>query len=392
MNETLVAQDYRQLVEQFGSPLLLLDKAAVRKQYRALAAALPDVRLHYALKPLPHEAVVSVLKEEGACFDLATNGEVDLVRSQGVRPGRCIHTHPIKRDSDIRYALEFGCTVFVYDNPLELEKFLPYKDEVKLLLRVSFPNPETKVDLSKKFGCTPEQALPLLQLAQAKGIKVMGLSFHVGSQVPHARRHVQAIDACREIMEQAWELGLKPWVLDIGGGFPIPEPKVKFNLPEILRQINARLDEDFADAEIWAEPGRYICGTAVNLVTSVIGTKNRNGKPWYILDEGIYGCFSGIMYDHWTYPLHCFGKGPKIPSMFGGPSCDGIDVLYRDFEAPSLRIGDRLLVTEMGAYTNVSATRFNGFYLAPTVIFENQPEYAARHQETAGEKDTEAVI
>ena len=93
MNETLVAkdvvakdvvaQDYRQLVEQFGSPLLLLDKAAVRKQYRALAAALPDVRLHYALKPLPHEAVVAVLKEEGACFDLATNGEVDLVRSQG---------------------------------------------------------------------------------------------------------------------------------------------------------------------------------------------------------------------------------------------------------------------------------------------------------------------
>lgn len=68
MNETLVAQDYRQLVEQFGSPLLLLDKAAVRKQYRALAAALPDVRLHYALKPLPHEAVVSVLKEEGGLF------------------------------------------------------------------------------------------------------------------------------------------------------------------------------------------------------------------------------------------------------------------------------------------------------------------------------------
>ena len=77
------------------------------------------------------------------------------MRSQGVRPGRCIHTHPIKRDSDIRYALEYGCTVFVYDNPLELEKFIPYKDEVKLLLRVSFPNPETKVDLSKKFGCTP---------------------------------------------------------------------------------------------------------------------------------------------------------------------------------------------------------------------------------------------
>ena len=78
--------------------------------------------------------------------------------------------------------------------------------------------------------------------------------------------------------------------------------------------------------------------------------------------------------------------------MFGGPSCDGIDVLYRDFEAPALKIGDRLLVTEMGAYTSVSATRFNGFYLAQTVIFENQPEYAARQETDAEDKDSEAAV
>jgi ornithine decarboxylase len=97
------------------------------------------------------------------------------------------------------------------------------------------------------------------------------------------------------------------------------------------------------------------------------------------------------MYDHWTYPLHCFGKGTKKPSTFGGPSCDGIDVLYRDFMAPELKIGDKVLVTEMGSYTSVSATRFNGFYLAPTIIFEDQPEYAARLTEDDEVKSKAAV-
>ena len=109
MNSQFVSGiDYRGLVAQHGSPLLILDQAAVRHQYRSLVAALPGVTLHYALKPLPHMGVIEVLKSEGACFDLATNGEVDLMREAQINPNECIHTHPIKRDSDIRYALDYG--------------------------------------------------------------------------------------------------------------------------------------------------------------------------------------------------------------------------------------------------------------------------------------------
>jgi len=97
------------------------------------------------------------------------------------------------------------------------------------------------------------------------------------------------------------------------------------------------------------------------------------------------------MYDHWTYPLHCFGKGPLKASTFGGPSCDGIDVLYRDFMAPKLSVGDRVLVTEMGSYTSVSASRFNGFELAPNFIFEEQPEYSVRLSDEVEETDDVAI-
>ena len=115
--------DLAALADQFGSPLFVIDCERLRAQYRALGAALPGVALHYALKPLPDRTVVQVLAREGAWFDLATNGEVDLVRDAGIPPKRCIHSHPVKRGSDIRHALDRGVTTFVVDNAEEIAKF-----------------------------------------------------------------------------------------------------------------------------------------------------------------------------------------------------------------------------------------------------------------------------
>ncbi len=116
-------QQIRRLVREFGSPLLIVDCARVRAQYRQLHQALPGVDLHYALKPLPHPAVVRVIAQLGGYLDLATTGEVQLVQALGIDPQRCIHTHPIKRERDIRNALEFGVRTFVADNPDEVRKF-----------------------------------------------------------------------------------------------------------------------------------------------------------------------------------------------------------------------------------------------------------------------------
>ncbi len=143
------------LVRRYGSPLFIIDAGRVRSQYRRLAAALPGVDLFYAVKSLPHASVVATLKSEGGFFDLATNGEVDLVSRLGVPSGRCIHTHPIKRDGDIRTALAQGVGQFVVDNPDELRKFAKYKSRVTLLIRVAFRSADAVCDLSRKFGCRP---------------------------------------------------------------------------------------------------------------------------------------------------------------------------------------------------------------------------------------------
>ena len=117
---------------------MVLDCEVLRQRYRELKLALPHVGLFYAIKSLPEPAVLVTLLQEGAGFDVATTGELGLMRSVGARPDTTIHTHPIKRDQDIRDALEFGCTTFVIDNIDELLKFTVYREQAELLLRVSF--------------------------------------------------------------------------------------------------------------------------------------------------------------------------------------------------------------------------------------------------------------
>lgn len=72
-----------------------------------------------------------------------------------------------------------------------------------------------------------------------------------------------------------------------------------------------------------------MCGTAVNLITRVIGENERNGQNWYFLDDGIYGTFSGVIFDQWDFKLISFKDGKKIPATFAGPSCDSLDIMFR---------------------------------------------------------------
>ncbi len=368
-------EQMHQLVRLHGSPLLLLDCALIRHQYRALHQALPGVTLHYALKPLPHADVVSTLLEEGASFDLATNGEVDLVQSLGVPADTCIHTHPIKRDADIRHALEYGRTTFVIDNENELDKFIPYRDEAELLIRLSFRNPGAYADLSLKFGCSPEQAEALMVRAQALGIRIRGLSFHVGSQTTDARLYVDAIARCNQLIHDCAAAGLPALsTLDIGGGFPVPYNEEVAPIEQFCAPIRAALAQLPASVRVLAEPGRFISAPAVTSIASVMGQSERDGKTWYYLDDGLYGSFSGILFDHAHYPVDALNwEGERFPAVLAGPTCDSIDVISQDLMLPRLENGDLIIGRMMGAYTIATATEFN-FFPKARVLVQNGPQ------------------
>jgi ornithine decarboxylase len=356
------------LVARYGSPLLVIDAERVRQQYRRLAAALPGVDLHYALKPLPHSSLISTLDAEGAFFDLATNGEVELVRRLGIAPQRCIHTHPIKRDSDIRTALSFGVTRFVIDNPDELRKFAKFRNRASLLIRVSFRSPDAQVDLSRKFGCDPEAVEELFALAANLRIKIDGLSFHTGSQNADSAMMVRAITVCRELLRSATQAGHTPHMLDIGGGFPVDYLKPAVPIEEFCAPIMAALRELPPEVRVIAEPGRYIAAPAAIAVASVMGRALRDGRWWYYLDDGLYGSYSGQMYDHSIFPIEALLPGTEtFPSVLAGPTCDSIDVIREKLQLPKLDMGDLIVGRVMGAYTWASASEFN-FFPRATVL------------------------
>ena len=155
----------------------------------------------------------------GCGFDVATNGEIDIIKGH-IDPKTCIHTHPIKKISSIEYALDFGIDIFVADNELELDKFVPFKDRIKLLLRVSTPNEEVKTNLSAKFGANFEDMEEMLRKAKELGLHVMGFCFHVGSQTLKNQKFSKEIGLVYSLFEVAKSYGHNPDRMDIGGGFP----------------------------------------------------------------------------------------------------------------------------------------------------------------------------
>ena len=365
----------RELVKTHGSPMYVLSLGVVREQYATLKKYLPRVKHHFALKPMPHEEIVKAVRDSDGYFDLATCGEVDIVKKLGIDPKRTIHTHPIKRPSDIAYALEYGTDTFVFDNEYEFEKHIEFKDKIKVLLRLSFPNKEAQCDLSAKFGVLPDKSFAMLQKAVAMGYNVVGLSFHVGSQMGTPAKHIEAITFARELVDKAKDAGIHLRILDIGGGFPVTYTKPTMLFEDFVLPIAEALDDLFPDFEIFSEPGRFITGPSMTLFSTVMGKALRNNQEYYYLDEGLYGSYSGKLFDHGDYLVYSLKEleNPEVEtfrSTLAGPTCDSIDVSYTDILMPQMELGDILVSPVMGAYSAAHATTFNFFPKAKIVVEE----------------------
>ena len=371
-NFRLTAEEMNNLAERYPTPFLVASVAKLQENYAFLQAQLPRVKLYYAMKANPAARFLTALARLGAGFDVAAAGEMQQLAGLGISGRKMLYANPVKTPQGLQKAAELGVTRCTLDDASEIPKLAAYLPGAEVLGRIRVENKQALVDLNAKFGAAPEDALDLLRAAKAAGLRPLGLAFHVGSQSLSGEAYSEALHLCRRLFDRSAQQGLPLTVLDIGGGFPIPAP----HLPQpdtaaILSLVRQQLDELFPATELWAEPGRFLCGTAVNLVTSVIGTKTRQGQTWYVLDEGIYGTFSGALFDHWAFDFIAFKATPPQPTTLLGPSCDSIDFVRRNVLLPELAIGDRLLVPDCGAYTSASATTFNGFAKAPMLFYED---------------------
>ncbi|GLI78938.1 ornithine decarboxylase [Penicillium ochrochloron] len=362
------------------------DMGEVYRQHMRWKMNLGRVKPFYAVKCNPDPEVLRLMAQLGNGFDCASKSEIDLALQTGIDPSRIIYAQPCKTKSYLRYASQVGVKQMTFDNADELYKIKAHFPDAELYLRILTDDSTSLCRLSMKFGASLDVAQQLLELAHQLELKVVGVSFHVGSGAEDPRAFLKAVQDARLVFDQAAEIGHELHTLDVGGGF------CQDTFEKFSSILSDALETYFPPhIRIIAEPGRYYVASAFTLAANVIARRDvpdpldpsRDAYMLY-LNDGVYGNFSNIIFDH-QHPIAkvllsaADDSQPGTPNSavmennsysIWGPTCDGIDVITQRIDLPGLlNTGDWLYFEEMGAYTKCSATRFNGFSDNHEVIY-----------------------
>ena len=349
----------------------LIDLGEIIKSFSRWITLLPNVKPYYAVKCNPNIAILDALANLGANFDCASQAEIKTIIELTNDPSRIIFANPCKMSSQIRYARASDVDLMTFDCEEELYKIKLYHPYAKLILRIAVDDSQSLCKFNSKFGCKLNQVEELLKITKTLKLDVCGFSFHVGSGCSSADSFYNAVKDCRDAVNIAKELNINIDVIDLGGGFPGVDTNVKFE--DIAMKINKGIHDFFSEelenksVQFIAEPGRYFAQKTHTLVLNVIGKKvvkddNDDKLIIYYLNDGIYGSFNCITYDHQHPVILPFNErdGKLLKSKIYGATCDSMDMIGENIMLPDLSIGEWVYVENFGSYTVASSSEFNG--------------------------------
>jgi len=370
--------------EDKDDAFFVADLADIVQKYNTWMSELPRVEPHYAVKCNDDPAVLSVLAKLGTGFDCASKSEIQKIMDLKVAPSRVIYANPCKQTSHIRYAAKHGISRMTFDNEAELHKIKAVYPNAELVLRILPPDDtKSQCQLGMKFGSAPKHAPHLLRVAKQLQLNVIGVSFHVGSGCYDATAFSAAVASARAVFDMAEQEGFKLDLLDIGGGFP-GQKSAPITFQEISAELRPALDCYFPESSgvrIISEPGRFFVASAFTLSANIIAKRavprdnvknagdsccvTADDEPafMYYLNDGVYGSFNCLMYDHATVEPTLLKSHPgelQYTSSVWGPTCDGLDCVLESCLLPELFTGDWIVFRDMGAYTMAAASTFNG--------------------------------
>jgi ornithine decarboxylase len=339
-----------------------------------------------AVKCNPDAQVLRLLSELGTGFDCASKAEIEQVLEMGVDPSRIIYAQPCKTKSHLRYAAAHGVKQITFDNTDELYKTKQLFPNAELYLRILTDDSASLCRLSLKFGASLDATRELLELAQKLELNVVGVAFHIGSGASDPKAFLKAVQDAKFVFDQAAGLGFNMHTLDVGGGFCTE------TFDQMAGVLSNALDLYIpSNIRVIGEPGRYYVSSAFTLACNVIARRTVSDPTldttsyMLYLNDGVYGNFSSIIFDHQNPVPQILKCGQRF--MYGssksgydtpniteysiwGPTCDGIDCVSQSCSFREvIDIGDWLYFEEMGAYTKCSATRFNGFTDKHDVVY-----------------------
>lgn len=349
-------------------PYLLIDRELVKEKVSIIGSNIKNSKVFYAVKANPDIEVLKLMNSLGTGFEIASEGELQMLASIGVEPERIITSNPVKTFKFLEQAVAYGISYYAYDSKTEVEKLAKYAPGCNVYVRLSVPNEGSEWPLSKKFGVELDEAAELLFYARDKGLVPVGITFHVGSQCNNVYNWNAAVDKARDLWEAAEQNNIKLRMLNMGGGYPIRYTKNVISIETIEKKVNKVLFKKFPnDIDIFIEPGRAVVGDAGIFVSTVIGKAERGDENWLYIDVGVFnGLMESIGGIKYAYVVG--SRSEKKKWTLAGPSCDSFDVIDRDVELPEPETGNRLLILSSGAYTISYASEFNGFSIPKTIL------------------------
>ena len=349
-------------------PYLLMDKEVVIEKVSQIGKRIRNSKTFYAVKANPDREVLKLLNSLETGFEIASEGELQMLVSLGVGPDRIITSNPVKTFKFLDQAVDYGVSYFAFDSFAEADKLARYAPGCNVYVRLSVPNEGSEWPLSKKFGVEMDEATALLVYAAEKGLNPVGITFHVGSQCNNVYNWNIAVEKAHDVWETAGQKGLKLRVLNIGGGYPIRYTKSVVDIETIEKKVDKVIYRKFPeDIDVFIEPGRAVVGDAGVFVSTVIGKTRRGDENWLHIDVGVFnGLMESVGGIKYTYVVG--SRSEKKAWTIAGPSCDSFDVIDRDVELPEPEIGNRILILSSGAYTISYASEFNGFSIPKTIL------------------------
>ena len=347
-------------------PVYCIRTEEIKKSLKFFKENFPG-KILYAVKTNPHEKVIKHIIANGIKdFDVASLNEIKLIKK--INSEVNLHfMHTVKSKESISSAyFDYGVKSFSLDNKDELRKILEATNQakdLKLFVRIAISNEHAEIDLSRKFGAHPSEALGLVRLCKEHS-KKLGISFHVGSQCMHKISFSKGLKEIENIIKKT---KIIPDTINIGGGFPAiypdlkPEPLINY-MEEIKKGVrNLKLNKT---PEIICEPGRAIVAESGSTIVKVILRKKQN----LYLNDGTYGSLFDAGVPNFVLPTRMITNGrvqsKKLTSFsFFGPTCDSLDYMKGPFLLPNnIKEGDYIELGQLGAYGLTFRTNFNGFY------------------------------
>lgn len=388
----------RRIAHAVGTPVYIYSYRTLVEHLHKLRSAFRAWQplICFSVKANANLAILRLLVREGAGLDIVSGGELYKALRVGCPASRIVFASVGKQPEEIRQALRAKIFCFNVESAPELEAIDRIARRMGTTARVALRvNPDVEAHTHRyimtgvaesKFGIDPQTAAELLRRAKTfRGLRIIGVHLHIGSQITQARPFIEAIRRVAEVIAVGRRLGVPLEWLNLGGGLGIIYKDERPQTPQafadaVLPHLNA------LNVRLILEPGRFIVGNAGVLVTEVLYVKRVKRKQFAVVDAGMNDLIRPALYGayHEVMPVAAASRTANGLGHYDvvGPICESADVLARHRLLGRLTPGRLLAVLGAGAYGSTMASNYNGRPRPAEVLVRGRRWALIRRRET----------